>query len=93
MNSTAYTIDDCYLYQVDFQYASLEPSWRPGTQNSAAVEDWIVPGTANTEPGRSGASWNSDAKVPATSANNGYADATDAATFLLNDPYTTPPAS
>ena len=78
-NTTAYTIDDCYLYQVDFQYASLEPSWRPGLQNSSAVEDWIVPGTANTEPGRSGASWRGDAKVPATSANNGYADPTDAA--------------
>ena len=24
-----YTIDDCYLYQIDLQYGSLEPSWRP----------------------------------------------------------------
>ena len=83
-NTTAYTIDDCYLYQVDFHYDSLEPSWRPGLQNSAGAEDWVVQDangntTANSSPAASAASWNADAKVPASSANNGYADPTDAA--------------
>ena len=83
-NTTAYTIDDCYLYQVDFHYDSLEPSWRPGLQNSAGAEDWVVQDangntTANSSPAASAASWNADAKVPASSANNGYADPADAA--------------
>ena len=67
-NTTAYTIDDCYLYQVDFNYDSLEPSWRPGIQNSNAVEDGAT----------GGASWSSGAKVPATTGNNAYSDPTDA---------------